>query len=64
MVINYLDIEDVACFPNEADAPLIINPNAMLSGTLPAKRFETVGRWLAQVSQGAGVINQAQLSPG
>jgi hypothetical protein len=50
-----------ARFPNDADAPLIINANAKLPGALPAKRFEAVGRWLAQVSQGAGVINQAQL---
>jgi hypothetical protein len=56
LVINDLDIEDVARFPNEADAPLIINPNAVLPGTLPAKRLEAVGRWQAQVSQGAGVI--------
>jgi len=64
VVINDLDIEDVARFPNEADAPLIINPNAVLPGTLPAQRFEAVGRWQAKVSQGAGVIDQAQLSPG
>jgi hypothetical protein len=64
MIINDLDIEDLARFPDEADAPLIINPNAVLPGTPPAKRFKAVGRRQAQVSQGAGVINQAQLSPG
>jgi hypothetical protein len=36
MVINYFYVVGVTFFPNKADSPLLVDPNAMLSLSLAA----------------------------
>lgn len=49
MIIDDLDIEGVARFEPEADAPLVVDTNAPLSLSLALERFEPVARRHSQV---------------
>lgn len=55
MVIGDLYIERVSFFPDEADPPLVVDPDAVLTRPLFLKRFEmvtTIDRQLPEVSRG------------
>jgi len=49
MVIYNLDIVGIAISPNEADAPLFINANAMLTNAISGQLLEAICRWNAQI---------------
>lgn len=51
MIVDDLDVVSVAIFPNEANAPLIINANAMLTLAVASQRFQAVARGSQQVPQ-------------
>jgi hypothetical protein len=56
VIVHDLDIVRVALGPSEADAPLIINPNAHLSCPVSFQSFETITGWIAQVlNRGRGI---------
>ncbi len=63
MVIDDLHVEDIALIPDKKDPPLVINADAVLTDTLPVKRFEAVGRRDAEVIQGSGIIEHSQFAP-
>jgi hypothetical protein len=44
MVVGYLDLEGVAIFPMETDAPLVVYANGILALAIPFQGFESV-RW-------------------
>lgn len=56
MVIDNLHLVSVAFSPNEADTPLIIDPNTVLSFAVAAERFEAIPRRGSQVAQISGCI--------
>lgn len=64
MVVYNLDIESVTSIPTKADAPLLINPNAVLAGTVAGKCFKAVRGRDSKVSKIAGVIEHGELVEG
>jgi len=61
MVVNDCDFKRIASSPAEADAPLIVDPDAMLALSVAFQSFESVSRWDAKVVQSAGAMNLNQL---
>jgi hypothetical protein len=44
MIVNDLNFASIASLPNEADAILIVNPNAVLPHPASLQRFQTIAR--------------------
>ena len=47
MIIHNLNAEEIVSFNSEADAKLVIDPNAVLSFPISVELFQAVGRWNA-----------------
>jgi hypothetical protein len=62
VVIHDFDAFRACSRPNEAHAPLVIDADAVLAGSAPAERFETIARGRAQVLQFFGSIKHLQFS--
>jgi hypothetical protein len=60
MIITNFNIERVAGCPAKANAPLFVDSNRMLSGTISVQRFEPIARGNAQVCQPDRPIQQRQ----
>jgi hypothetical protein len=52
MVVDYLHIFSISINPMETDAKLIVNANAMLTGTVPFQQFQMISRRISQVLHG------------
>ena len=52
----------IALVPDKTDPPLVIDTDTVLTGTLPAKRFEAVGRRHTDVIQVSGVIEHTKFA--
>ena len=64
VVIHYLDVDRAHIGPHEADSPLVIDANAVLSFSITFQRFQVVaGRRLHEI-QRLGCIQLRQLSLG
>ena len=64
MIINDLHIKSVPPIPSEANAPLIINPDAVLAFTVPCKFLQTIARGYPQVSKNLRSVKYGQLALG
>ena len=62
MVVDDLHIVGVTISPFETDAPLVIDSNAMLAGTVAAQFLKTIRRRDTEISQCRRSIEHAQLS--
>jgi hypothetical protein len=62
MVIYYLNIFRSRLLPTEADAPLIVDTNAVLAGSVTSQRLKAIPGWHPQVLQSAGNLQLSQLS--
>ena len=62
MVVHDFNVLDIAVHPNEADSPLIIDPNTMLSASLTPQRFQPIGRRYTQVDQGSSIIQHSEFT--
>jgi len=62
MIVNDLDIVRVSVFPAEADPPLIVDPNAMLSGAIVSQLLEAIAGWDPKVVQLLSRIDGNQLA--
>ena len=51
VIINNLHVAELIAFTHEADAVLIVDPNAVLSLSIAAQRFKTVPRRYSQIIQ-------------
>jgi len=51
VIIHKFDVERVAFFPHETDAPLIVDPNAMLPLSVAFQLFQPVARRTDQIPQ-------------
>ncbi len=60
MVIRNLYVKRISVPPDEAHAILIVNPNAVLSRPIPAKRFQMISRRHLQVIERDGRIQNRQ----
>jgi len=64
MVIAEFNIFCSVFMPTEADAPLVIDPNAMPTHPVPFQCFQAVARWGAEVQQIDRLVNHQQFAPG
>ena len=62
VVIDDLHIVGVTIYPAEADAPLVIYPDAVLALEVTFERFKPVGWRNPQIVQGDGVVEHTQLA--
>src|SRR6476659_10577423 len=62
VVVDDLDFVGIAFSPDEADPPLLIDADRMLSLAIAFECLEPVGGWDTQVFQTLCVVQQAQLS--
>lgn len=64
MVVHDFDVTRVTVFPQEADTPLIVDPDAVLTLSIAVQRFQTIARRNRQVAKlGCGVdLGQLPLS--
>ena len=56
MVIDDFNVVSVAIFKAETHAPLVVNADAPLSGTVMSQRFKLVGRGKAQIFNALNAI--------
>ena len=54
----------MAIAPFEANAPLVVDPNAVLTGAVSAQSFQSIGRRHAQILQGLRPVEHSQLAQG
>ena len=60
MIVNNLDLLGVGSGPAEADAPLVVDPDGMLSATIPFERLQMVAWRQIEECQFDGSIEQLQ----
>jgi hypothetical protein len=64
VIVHDLDIFGVALGPSEADAPLIIDPNAHLPCPTSLQSFEPISWWITQVVHGRRGIELTEFAKG
>jgi len=64
MVVDDFNVKTVAVLPAETDAPLIVDPDAPLTGAVASELFEPVARWDAEEVEGGGTVELLQLALG
>lgn len=64
MVICNLDIMGISGLPFEADSPLIIDADTVLTGPIPSQLFQMIARWDEQVLQRSGIVQHSQFAHG
>ena len=64
MVVHNLNVFRACIGPAEANAPLIIDADAVLSAAVPFQRFKMITRRNPEVFKPAGDLQLPQLSPG
>jgi hypothetical protein len=63
VVVNDLNFVRVSVSPYEADAPLIIDSNAVLAMAIAAQAFEPVSSRSGQIAELRGEMNLVELPP-
>jgi len=64
VIVHDLNFVSIPLTPNEAQTPLIVNPDTVLSLALAAQGFQTVSRRRCQVTQFRGAVQLSKLPPG
>ena len=64
MVIDDFDLVRVSVAPDEAQSPLVIDPDAVLPGPVTLQGFQTVTRWLPQILKDMGSREHVELAQG
>jgi len=63
MVINDFHIFCTSIRPTKADSPLIIDANAVLTGTITLKCFKMIAGWHPQIIKPVSDFKLSQFSP-
>ena len=63
MIVHDLNVMCLAIPPDEANPPLVIDPDAVLPGSIPLKRFEMVAGWNTKVVNLLGGMQVKQFAP-
>ena len=63
MVIHNLNVVGISTTPYKADAPLIVDANAVLSLTIPYEYFKTVAWQCSEIAQRRSSFHMIQLQP-
>ena len=64
VVIDYRNVVRIAATPSEADAPLVINSNAILSRAVAFQQFKPVSRRHAKILQSQRPVQVQKFPPG
>ena len=64
VVVDDLDVERIGGAPDEADAPLVVDADAVLSGPVALERLEAIAGRNAKVGEGVCCIQDHELSKG
>jgi len=64
VIIRYLNIVRIAVTPSEAYAPLVINPNTVLTGSISLELLKSVPWRDAQVLQSLGSVQYQEFPKG
>jgi hypothetical protein len=60
MVVSYLNLINAVVMPFKANAPLMVNPNTVLSFPFSLQGFQAVCRWDTKVVKGASPMDHNQ----
>lgn len=63
MVVHYLYIFSARFRPTKTDAPLIIDADTMLTGSIATESLKAIAGWHAQIVQAAGDLELPELAP-
>jgi hypothetical protein len=64
MIIRDLHVARVPLYPTKTDAPLIINANAVLTGTVAPQLFQAIAWRRQQVAHMLRAVQVEQFAPG
>jgi len=62
MIIHDFDVQGIPIVPLEANPPLVVDANTMLSAPIAAQSFQAIGRRHAQILQCLRTIQHPQLA--
>jgi hypothetical protein len=62
MIVNDFDILGTGVRPNEADAPLVVDPDTVLSDAIATQQFQPVSRRRSKITQRLGVMELPQFA--
>jgi hypothetical protein len=62
MIVDDLDIMGVAVTPSEANAPLVVDSDAVLPFAIPGEPLQPITGWRPQVFEIASIVNLHQLT--
>lgn len=62
MIVGDFDVVGVALVPTKANSPLVVDADAVLTGTVATEQFEVIPGGNSQVAQGFRGIQQDQFS--
>lgn len=62
VIIDDLDRMRSVVSPNETDAPLVIDPDGVLSGSIPLQRFQAIAWRYPQRQQADGCVKHQELA--
>ena len=62
MIIGDLNLKGVSITPNETDAILVVDPNAMLSFAIPLQGFQMVARKYGKIRKSNRCVDLHELS--
>ena len=57
MVVDNLGVIDVTITPHKADTPAVIDPNAILSRSIPYQLFQPIGRGNLQIIERMALLS-------
>jgi hypothetical protein len=61
MIAHDLDGHRLRAVPNEADPPLLVDPDASLPTSIALQGFQPVARWDSEILEAASRINDLEL---
>lgn len=64
MVVHNFNVKGIAILPDKADAPLFVNADTVLPGSVSFQGFQPVSRRHAQIVYGSGIVNHFQFAQG
>ena len=63
MIVDDLNLIRFAVGPDEANPPLVIDPHAVLTGSISLERLQAIARWDAKVLQPPSRVKVQQFAP-
>jgi hypothetical protein len=64
MIVHNFDISRTVVRPTEADAPPVVDPDRMLTNSIPLQGFEPIGWRRTQIAEPLGRLESFKLAPG